>query len=1564
MKAALHANRLAAVMAAAALASFSLVAAPGLPGESAAVATPLSDCAVLDPGENCEFTYADHSDGASIMISPSVPVITVLVTGGSGAPGEGHGSGAGGAGALVVAELVSDFTLPLMMTLGAAATDRHGATGWSSGGAGGDPAGTNSDGGGGGGSTMITWGDGPNAGALIVAGGGGGGGGCVVSGDFNETCNGGGDGGSGGDPAQDGSNGYGVDSESNGDGGGAADAGGRDGASGVNWPDDVFALTGGGGGGGGWLNSGGGAGAPGGPSCGGTWTPQCHAEMLGAGGGGGGGGSMSGAPTSWSMTGAPGHGSVVVVAGQPTEYQCADTHDPRLHSIPDGVEQYAAIAVGGSGSRGHNGSGTEGRGGAVSAILDVTGLTELAYWVGCSPYTNSASGYGTGGHGGDAPDFDDMDGGDGGAASMIAIPEGGGRYLPLIAAGGGGGSGGDVGCIGSCTRGGLGGNGGGVAGTANSDHGTDGAKGAFALFPGRGGCGSCVHGAHGGSGTSSGHDSGAGGGGGAGYPYSGHGGGASTDAAGGGGGAGASYAAPHRVSQASIGTNDATGEGFILLVPLRLPTTSLTVQKDVTGAASSYGVGPFGMQVTCTLGGDTISNTVVQVTPTTPHTVDGIPVGAECTVTEVHTGGASTSAPPHSVVLTAAPATVIMTNDFAASSFSVTVASTVVGEGNTPDPGISFNLGDVLFLVTCRVDGTAIRLPGEAHVGLLRFDGNDTLAAGGVTKTVSGVPSGAACVAAVVSGATHAQVMVNGASQSPSSIEFTTGPQPTVVEVGEEFWLAPLEVSKVLAGSGIAPPGHEYGFSISCTFERAPVTLPSGGDTILVPGDATVGFHNLPVGSVCGVVETDTGGATAVQFSPSSHVTIGESGSAMQVTNTFSTDPLTVTLTNSGPGASWANAATQVEVSCTVGGSPLPTVVLDFPPEGGTQSITADDGATCEVSSVSAAGQLSTQFASTSDPAWSGTPVSVTVAAGAGLRVDNVFGVAPIEVTSVNSGAGADFANAPTAATVTCTFNGLSAGPDAVLPFGIHGGVPRVPAMVAGAVCSVVQSQTGGATTVAWTVENSGGPDGSGATVTVTEPSSSVTIDNVFDLAGLTVTKTVAGAAAWASNTDFLVDVTCTFNGLPITSIGPSGVAPLSFGPDGTPVSSHGFNAIAALPVGASCTAVETADGGATEVSYVPGASVDVELGSGIEVINRFDASSLTISATVSGNDADSHALDSFTFAQSCTFNGILLGVPQTTPAWTGAPVIVAGGSVTFAELPVGAVCGVSEVGSNHATAVNPAADQEVTLAATPAVVAFDNVFDVGSMTLTQILDGAGAATYGLGQTFVIDMFCGYGDGTGARVPLPQDGLFPFSATTGWSTAFDVPVDATCSVVQPGRFMATSVAVSSPVVVQPGDNTMTVTSTFDLDEIEVTTSAVGLKNPATEFGYAAGCTWQQSTPIPLNDPVDSIFDLRSGQTMVLEALVGAQCSVAQVDDAGAIRVVVTATGAGATTSGVTASAFLREDIPADFAFVNYMPGSIPVTGTEWRFLGALAVALLLAGATMLLVRTAWRSRAR
>src|SRR5690606_24233137 len=104
--------------------------------------------------------------------------------------------------------------------------------------------------------------------------------------------------------------------------------------------------------------------------------------------------------------------------------------------------------------------------------------------------------------------------------------------------------------------------------------------------------------------------------------------------------------------------------------------------------------------------------------------------------------------------------------------------------------------------------------------------------------------------------------------------------------------------------------------------------------------------------------------------------------------------------------------------------------------------------------------------------------------------------------------------------------------------------------------------------------------DGIRVTVGASGPTT-VTFLNTFDLASVRTQVTVAGAGAYAANTDYLVEVQCRFNGIALHAIGPDGIATLRFSPDGELQPGYGASALAALPAGAECTAVETQIGGA-----------------------------------------------------------------------------------------------------------------------------------------------------------------------------------------------------------------------------------------------------------------------------------------------------------------------------------------------------------------------------------------------
>ncbi|WP_308467854.1 DUF5979 domain-containing protein [Rathayibacter soli] len=1584
------------------------LAGPTSTARATTAAMSSSDCSALAVGGYCSFSYADFPNQTTFTIPETVNTITVLLSGGSGAGGSTKGGGGQGGSVMATITLAPSTTdRSLDLWLGGSGHGRdRGGQGWADGGPGGVGVGGD-DGGSGGGASALAWSSAGHDDPLMVAGGGGGGGH-----DIDGFAHNGGVGGAGGNPPGNGLRGtsggiWGPGGKGGGSGSSHGDAGGGG-------SDSDF--TGGGGGGGGYRHGGGG-GEAGGVAYG--------DYQAGSGGGGGGGASFAKGVTVHTYGVGPfGDGSLMIFGGSPQRYDCVDTHNPRTLTIPAGVSAYGFIAVGGAGEHGSN-KAPGGTGALASGILNVDGLNTLDYWVGCTDY--GGAGYSYRGHGGDAGDGGN-DGGNGGGATLIAsnnYPTPSSNTV-LVAAGGGGGSGGDAS---NCDHypsqycGGQGGSGGGVNGTRYTYDGQEGG--------GNGGDGGYAnhhteHGKpypHGGDGTSSGIDTGAGGGGGAGWPKGGDGGHHATFTPGGGGGAGGSYLSSQRVTGGSISASGTNTNGYILLLPIKPAKTDLTVTKAVNGNAAAYGYGPFTIDVTCTLDGHSTLKETITLGPGGSHLFPGVPTGSSCVANETGAGGASSPASEAQVTLGMNPATLTLVNGFEATSFTISVFSAIRGENGAPDPDVAITLGDLGVHVACTFNGRPIVLPAPVLNGQLDFAGQKTWVSGGQTFTINGMPVGAQCTAklAAGSGATETLYAVDGSSPAGDAATFTLDFATTNVQVTDVYELAPLTVTKLADGDSTPPADVSYPGTVSCTFQGRPVMLPASASFSIGIGTSQF-VHNLPIGAQCTVTETNAHGAAATTYAPAQTVPItadADPVASVTVTNTFDAHTLLVSIGTSGAGASWANEPYRVHVTCaSASGTVLDTTFRTHDTFGGWAAFDVESGAVCSATETSSGGASSVAYASSVNPTRGGSPVSVAIPThgSVSLTIDNEYTAAELRVATTTTGAGAIYASAsdagaigasasdagdPTTVTVSqCTFNGL---PIEILPgqtsvaFALPagGGAAAIPELVTGALCAVTETDAAGATATATATSTSYAtanadpssalPDG-GMQVTVNQSvagtPTTVNIDNRFDLAALTVGTTVAGPAAWAANAPYQVNVQCTFANEPVLRLGPDGIAVLQFTADGALVPNYGSEALQTLSVGTQCSALEQTTGGATTVSYNPpdasgtrSGSVTVpSMGTSIGVTNTFAATTLTATKILTGNDAPAHSADVFFFDTACTFNGRILPSPPDDPR-SEVFTLIGGESQAFTELPVGANCSVNEFDDEHATAVTPRHDQTVVLTTTPAVLTFTNAFDVTPLAVTEVLTGAGAATYGAGQTFAAQVECVWSNEFNERVELPNNGRVELSAADHFTAVFNAPVGVECSVSQ-GLQLATAQTASGPITLQAGSgNELSVSSEYRIGPISVTKTAHGVFPAGQKFGFATQCVWPSGSAgvvgtgsgaagsggagpvvLPLNGNQAGAFTLKSGDTRVLQALAGARCSVTETDSGGAVRVVVDAHGRDASTSAQTASVRITTGATGTMTFTNFMPGSLPATGSEISWTLAAALILLLGGLALIFAR--------
>ncbi|MES1170586.1 MAG: DUF5979 domain-containing protein, partial [Leifsonia sp.] len=386
----------------------------------------------------------------------------------------------------------------------------------------------------------------------------------------------------------------------------------------------------------------------------------------------------------------------------------------------------------------------------------------------------------------------------------------------------------------------------------------------------------------------------------------------------------------------------------------------------------------------------------------------------------------------------------------------------------------------------------------------------------------------------------------------------------------------------------------------------------------------------------------------------------------------------------------------------------------------------------------------------------------------------NVYdgGTLAVSKTIAGSGAGA-YGSGPFAFSVDCTYGSqtLYSGSSAIAAGETVNFAPVFPV---GTQCAVHETDAGGATTAA--------PDTS---VTIVGPTGAQTVGlvtasltNTFTTGTFEVDKAFAGAgAAQYGAGPFTAQVTCTW-----TKDSTVLTIPL---PDSGVVTLDAANSYTAsvtgLIAGASCSAVETADGGATSTA---GGSASPALvpadGTSIQTItNHYDTGSLTISKVQTGEGQALYGDGTYTASVSCWYlsNGVQvpidLGADATVSLAPGAYVHTING------LLQGASCTVTETDAGLAvsSATDPADGTVIIPAAVdgPAVVTITNTFLLGSLSI----DKAASATIVQGDSdfeYTFDVRnTGHVDAAGVTV---VDVLDP----TLKATSLDAPGWTACAV--------------------------------------------------------------------------------------------------------------------------------------------------------------------------------------
>ncbi len=587
-------------------------------------------------------------------------------------------------------------------------------------------------------------------------------------------------------------------------------------------------------------------------------------------------------------------------------------------------------------------------------------------------------------------------------------------------------------------------------------------------------------------------------------------------------------------------TGETTFERFApSQVGVALPTGALRVDKQVTGDAASYAPGAYPVDVVCTVDGVTLdlgdaARLSLTVEGGLTARVDGLPVGAECTVSEggtlgehgetTRTGSPATAAvdvatSPESDV----PATQVVTvgNDYAFSGLSVT--KQVDTEATQEE------LGPFDFTLVCTAATGAPVTFDAAGSTELRF----TIGAGETFTAPEGtIPARATCVVTETTTDAPQRVVVTGdgvTDHGDGSADVLVGTAPAEVVVHNGYDAGVVRVAKEVDGAGAAAYGvGPFGFDIVCTRDGRTVLeesfdLDAGGSRT---------FGTFVAGTECVVEETTAGGATRSTLAPADGRVVvdgpAEAGTVPEAvvtaTNTFDVADLEVVKTVEGAGAElWGAGPFEAQAVCTwdVDGE---TRTLALPAEGrlaltaagGYRAALRDlpAGAGCVVTETRTGGANATAISADGAVVVGGDEPAV-------VTLTNTFDVASLDVTKRVEGAtDAPGAEGPFTVRLACTreVDGESVALD--VP---GGGVRHLGAdetvtyadLPLDASCAVEESATGGAAATQVAVTTPGEPgttvDGASADLTV-RPGAAVVVTNTFDAPAGTPGGTTDGA--------------------------------------------------------------------------------------------------------------------------------------------------------------------------------------------------------------------------------------------------------------------------------------------------------------------------------------------------------------------------------------------------------------------------------------------------------------------
>jgi uncharacterized repeat protein (TIGR01451 family)/fimbrial isopeptide formation D2 family protein len=243
---------------------------------------------------------------------------------------------------------------------------------------------------------------------------------------------------------------------------------------------------------------------------------------------------------------------------------------------------------------------------------------------------------------------------------------------------------------------------------------------------------------------------------------------------------------------------------------------TLSVLKAVSGSgAGNYGAGPFTAAVRCVYGvpEQVLYDDAVAIVPGVATLVGEVfPVGTECAVNEVGTGGANSHVDPPAVIITGPAAgdtigsvTADVTNYFE-------VGSLEVEKVRTGDGVAQFGAGPFQIQVTCTWDrdGVTMTIP-LADGGLMELT-----AAGGYTATIQDLLVGASCVVEETDAGLATSTTLLPTDGTVMILDPGVASTPATVVITNQFDVGHLSLEKT-AGAFAVEQGSGVPYTVTVT---------------------------------------------------------------------------------------------------------------------------------------------------------------------------------------------------------------------------------------------------------------------------------------------------------------------------------------------------------------------------------------------------------------------------------------------------------------------------------------------------------------------------------------------------------------------------------------------------------------------------------------------------------------------------------------------------------------------------------------------------------------------------